>query len=130
MMANEAPRPGTLNVLLGAMKVAVLAVSPGATTPMGSCTAPGSRRRSQWISSEQRNRSCCAQNSATLVSSARVQTRATGLCGWQKRSTFVRGVTAASSASQSISQRPPVSSASGTLFATRPWPLGAIVKGG
>ena len=127
-IAKAKLRPGRLKVFDGDIRVTIRSPSSGAASAAGTC-ALSSRIRSQWISSLTSTRSCRRQSSTTVATSSRLQTRPSGLCGWQKRSTRVSGVTAASRASSGSSQRPWRSSA-GTVTSRRPRPPGASRNGG
>ena len=93
--------PARLKVLVAATQVIRRSAISGAAVMVGVCLAP-SKTRSQWISSETRIRSCSAQKAASARSSSADQTVPPGLCGLQRKTTFVRGVSLPRSASRSI----------------------------
>ena len=83
--------PARLKVLVAATQVIRRSAISGAAAIVGVCLAP-SKTRSQWISSETRIRSCSAQKAASARISSADQTVPPGLCGLQKKTTLVRGV--------------------------------------
>ena len=83
--------PARLKVLVAATQVIRRSAISGAAAMVGVCLAP-SKTRSQWISSETRIRSCSAQKAASARISSADQTVPPGLCGLQKNTTLVRGV--------------------------------------
>ena len=93
--------PARLKVLVAATVVIRRSAISGAAAMVGVCLAPA-KTRSQWISSDTRIRSCSAQNLASARISSGDQTVPPGLCGLQKNTTLVRGVSLARSASRSI----------------------------
>ena len=79
MTANEQPSPGMLKVLLGAIRVIVLAATFGASVAMGTWRLSWSKTKPAWISSEPIIRSCRLATAANCDSSVVDQTRPTGL---------------------------------------------------
>ena len=102
MTATEHLSPARLKVLLGAMSVIVRSAISGSSDAIGVWRLPP-RVSSQWISSatiaSPRRRQICAR----LMSSSRVKTRPTGLCGLQSRKKRVRSPIAVENASRSTS---------------------------
>jgi hypothetical protein len=93
--------PARLNVLVAAKVVIRRSATSGAAVRVGVCFAPPNTR-SQWISSDTRIRSCSAQKVASARISAGVHTVPPGLCGLQKNTTLLRGVSFLRRASRSI----------------------------
>ena len=101
IIAKEVPKPATLKVLLAAIRVTLL-LAKLASRPAGICFTPGSKIKSQWISSEHKRTLLALQISATLSSSALVNTEPTGFIGLQRMNNLHLGSAAlASSASKS-----------------------------
>ena len=92
--------PVRLNVLLGAMSVTVRASISGDSVAIGTWRRPSSSR-SQWISSAMIHTSRRVHAAAMPSSSARSNTRPTGLCGLHSRNARVRGPSARVNASRS-----------------------------
>ena len=100
MTATEHLSPARLKVLLGAMSVIVRSAISGSSDAIGVWRLPP-RVSSQWISSATIASPRRRHTWARLVSSSRVKTRPTGLCGLQSRKKRVRSRIPAVKASMS-----------------------------